>query len=354
MQEDRIGDKIWNYNTYRKAQIYHKEYRTFVHFSPYIEEILSTGIIFSSWWWLGFWVYVTPLYNIGNQKYNIHNLWNYINSDEIPFYNHGNKSKHGLIFEFPENSIISVVDYLEWGPIFLKLFTEESIENFGSIFDKELEIYQNLLNDKDWDDFSNLIIASNVLPTIVFESVQDFYLLYENLSESVLYKSRWELYTTWFKERLYKSQSYLRKWFTTKKFLLDKVWIESLKLVMNINMTEREIWHNIKRIVIMKYNQLLCIENWLRGFLLGRLVKLSPKMSKDVWNYVYKKSGYADLLTYPTPKWEFLITPYNIWKINIYLGEYNCISNTIEKKQKLWLFIKNEAVAEDKVTLRKK
>ena len=344
-----------NYDGYIKANKKKTDYNSFVHFSPYIKDIIDSKSMNCSWWGLWFWIYVSPIESNDWLNYSLHNLWFFIQNIEIPFYQ-GSIPRDCMIFEFSDKKQLLELDYLTIGNIYLELFNKNHLLDFNSLLRIELNLYEEINNINSTEFFSlDFFSISKLLPTIGFESVQDFILLYENccLSDQCR-QNKDELYIYWFKEWLYDSQEYLKKWFTTKKFSFNLKNIGEIKECFNLGMPIDKICNIIHSIILQKYSNILNSKWGLEWFLLWRLLSLNNDDTKRVGQMILETTWNGDIYTYPIPKWEYLITPFDNDKLVIHRWEYDPLSRMIIKKEQVNIKIANESVWLENVVLRKK
>lgn len=343
-----------NYNRYTQANKKKTDYNSFVHFSPYIEDIIHAKSMNCSWWWLWFWVYVSPVESNDWLRYSLHNLWFFIQEIEIPFYQ-WSSSRDCMIFELRNKGNLLELDYLTIGNMYLELFNNNLLD-YKWFLKIELNLYKKIKHIDPTEFFSlDFFGISKLLPTIWFEAVQDFILLYENCGwlDKYLYTTD-ELYIYWFKEWLYKSQEYLKRWFTTKKFSFNLKNIEEINKCFHLAMSTDKICKIIHSIILHKYSNILNSKWGLEWFLLERLLSLDNDQTKKVGQMILKTTGNGDIYTYPMPKWEYLIPPFDNNKRVIYRWEYDPLSRMVIKKEQVNIKIKNESVCLENVVLRKK
>ena len=302
-----------------------------LHITTNLDKIIKSSELKPSAGGLGGVVYTVPIFTEGK----LHNLGSYLINEEMPMFlkRQGREEKLKYIEIEPKDEIkLGHVDYLNWGKNYLNLCQNENfnIKNLSNSVAIEQKRIEEILQNDNIKQLSNLLLQSNVLKMIYFETVLEI------LFSCQIPNSNDELVNKSVKNLIYSKNPKMVGKFSLSNFSAKiddwKEQIEPQKLIEKL------------RANMIKY---LTDEENLAGHILFREFGFREKLEKQFADLLWAEAEREgiNVLTYSIPKGEMGVLP--IGKFNFY--ESKIQNGKSYKLRKLNLTIVKELVTKETI-----
>lgn len=309
----------------------------FVHFSPNVDKIITSGSIFVSGGGLFGVVYVTPL----RRDSKVHNLGRYIAEKEIP-QSGGKISDHCLVFEIGKDDYLESIKNGEVNYVFdSEIFCDcaKILNDKHSMLNQaitETEEISDCLKRGRYDDHQlwglvqNYFEKFSFMKHVFFEALIEYLYINQDTEESHQYATNGELYASEIKDYIFEVSPELKSSFSTSRFEtglsvhIDKLGKSANKIIRSFD--DEDFSKFMKARLSFYFSQMLKMGN---RPIIGRFIlKSSDSDSRQpieqcgaekIWN----RTRNCSALHYSSvPKGEWGITPAT-GKIKVYSGNYS-------------------------------